>query len=307
LSDKPTGSDKPINIGGQAVIEGVMMRAPGSFAIAVRRKDGEIAVRRQKITIDHNRLFKKPIFRGMVGLYDALVLGIKAINFSAEHSGDADEKITKKESFFGLLLGLILGVFLFVFAPLWITEFLKRFFSLIEKSFFIYNAVDGVIRVIFFLVYIIIISRMKDIQRVFEYHGAEHKSIFTYEAGLPLTVENAKGMSRFHPRCGTSFLLIVMIVAIIIFSLIPKDSAFIIKLSSRVVLLPLIAGVSYEMLKLSARFKNNFFVKILIVPGLWLQRLTTREPDEKELEVAIASIKVALSEEEERLDNLQYV
>jgi uncharacterized protein YqhQ len=297
----------PSNIGGQAVIEGVMMRAPGSFAIAVRRKDGAIAVRRQKIGIDHSKLFKKPIFRGMVGLYDALVLGVKALNFSAEQSGGEDEKITKKESFFGLLLGLVLGVALFVFAPLWITEFLKRFFPIIEESFLIYNAVDGVIRVIFFLAYIILISRMKDIQRVFEYHGAEHKSIFTYEAGLPLTVENAKKMSRFHPRCGTSFLLIVMIVAIIIFSLIPKDSAFIIKLSSRIVLLPLIAGVSYEILKLSARFKNNIFVKLLIAPGLWLQRLTTREPDDSELEVAIASINVALSKEDEKLEELIYV
>ncbi|MDR2105740.1 MAG: DUF1385 domain-containing protein [Deferribacteraceae bacterium] len=295
------------NIGGQAVIEGVMMRAPGSFAIAVRRKDGAIAVRRQKIGIDHSKLFKKPIFRGMVGLYDALILGIKALNFSAEQSGGEDEKITKKESFFGLILGLLLGVLLFIFAPLWITELLKKILPVIEESFLAYNAVDGVIRVIFFLAYIIIISRMKDIQRVFEYHGAEHKSIFTYEAGLDLTVENARGMSRFHPRCGTSFLLIVMIVAIIIFSLIPKDSAFIIKLSSRIVLLPLIAGLSYEVLKLSARFNNNKLVKLLTAPGLCLQRLTTREPDDEELEVAIASINVALSKDEDRLDNLIYV
>jgi uncharacterized protein YqhQ len=300
-------TENKINIGGQAVIEGVMMRAPGSFAIAVRRQDGEIAVRRQPIAIDHSKLFKKPIFRGMVGLYDALVLGIKALNFSAEHSGSEDEKITKKESFLGLALGLLLGLAIFVFAPLWITEFLKRFFPVIKDSFLVFNAVDGVIRVIFFLAYIVIISRMKDIRRVFEYHGAEHKSIFAYEAGLALTVENAKGMSRFHPRCGTSFLLIVMIVAIIIFSMIPKDSAFIIKLSSRIVLLPLIAGLSYEALKLSAKFKDNFIVKILITPGLWLQRLTTREPDEKELEVAIASINVALSKQDERLDKLLYV
>ena len=157
------------------------------------------------------------------------------------------------------------------------------------------------------MAYIFIISRFKDIKRVFQYHGAEHKSIFAYEQGLELNVENARKMSRFHPRCGTSFLLIVMIVAIMVFSMIPKESAFFIKLGSRVFLLPVIAGISYEILKLSGKYSDNSLVKILIAPGLWLQRLTTREPDDSQLEVAIVSIKAALADEEINLDGVKYV
>ncbi|MDR2884560.1 MAG: DUF1385 domain-containing protein [Deferribacteraceae bacterium] len=299
--------NKCLNIGGQAVIEGVMMRAPGQLAIAVRTPDNGIVIRKEPIKIDHSKLFKLPFFRGMVGLYDALVLGVKALNFSAQHSGNEDEVLSKKETFLSLALGLGLGLLLFVFLPLWLTNLLKYVFPLIEQSFLLFNAVDGVIRVIFFLIYIVAISQMKDIKRVFEYHGAEHKSIFTYEAGLELTVENARKMSRLHPRCGTSFLLIVMLVAIVVFSMIPKDSDFIIKLGSRVVLLPIIAGISYEVLKLSGRYSGNSVVRILIAPGLWLQRLTTREPDDSQLEVAITSIKAALADENVEMDGVKYV
>jgi uncharacterized protein YqhQ len=296
------------NIGGQAVIEGVMMRAPGSFAIAVRKADGEIAVRRSDITIDHSKIFKKPFLRGLVGLYDSLVLGIKALNFSAEQADiEGDKPVTKKETAISIIVGLGLGIALFLFLPLWATNFMKRFFPLIEDSFLVFNGVDGIIRMFLFVLYIVAISRLKDIQRVFQYHGAEHKSIFTHEQGLPLTVENARGMSRFHPRCGTSFLLIVMLVSVVVFSLIPKDSAFVIKFGSRIVLLPIIAGVSYEVLKLSGRHFNNPLVKMLVAPGLWLQRLTTREPDEQQLEVAIASINVALSKGEDVVEGVRYV
>jgi uncharacterized protein YqhQ len=261
--------------------------------------------------IDHNKFFKKPIIRGLIGLYDALVLGISALNFSAEQFEDLSDNenkkgISKAETVVSIAIGLGAGILLFVFLPLWLTNFLKKFFPLIQESFLLFNAVDGVIRVIFFIAYIFIISRLKDIKRVFEYHGAEHKSIFTYESGLPLTVENARGMSRFHPRCGTSFLLIVMIVAILVFTLIPKDAHFMVKLLSRIVLLPVIAGISFELLKLSGKFRNNIIVHILIAPGLWLQRLTTREPDDSQIEVAIASINVALSGEDEKVNGLEY-
>ena len=296
------------NIGGQAVIEGVMMRAPGNLAIAVRKGDGTIVVRREKIKIDHSALFKKPFIRGLVGLYDSLVLGIKALNFSAEQADiEGDKPVTKKETILSIILGLGLGIGLFLFLPLLATNLMKNVFPLIEDSFLVFNAVDGVIRMFLFVLYIFIISRFKDIQRVFQYHGAEHKAIFTHEAGLDLTVENSRKMSRFHPRCGTSFLLIVMLVSIVVFSLIPKDSAFIIKFASRIVFLPLIAGISYEILKLSGRHFHNPLIKMLIAPGLWLQKLTTREPDDTQLEVAIASIKVALAQEDEEEEGLIYV
>lgn len=297
-----------VNIGGQAVIEGVMMRAPESFVIAVRRPDKKIVVKKSEIGIDKKPLFKKPFFRGLVGLYDALVLGIKALNFSAFHAmGEGSEKVSKKEIFLGMALGLGLGILLFVFLPLLITDLLKYIFSLIGESFLVFNAVDGVIRVVFFLAYIYFISFLKDVRRVFEYHGAEHKAIFTYENGLDLTVENARKMGRLHPRCGTSFLLIVMVVSIFVFSLVPKDSHFLIKFLSRIVLMPVIAGVSYEILKLSSKYKDNFFVNMLIKPGLWLQKITTREPDDEQLEVALVSIKEALNNSAEPDKDIVYV
>ncbi len=306
MSDK-----KCVAIGGQAVIEGVMMRAPNKFVIAVRKPDGNIIVKKDDIKIDSKPLFKKPIFRGLIALYDSVVLGMKALNFSAEHGMPEEEKESNSQSKFQTYLGMILGIGLaiglFLYLPLFLTELLKNVAPIIEKSFLMFNFVDGVIRVIFFVIYIFIISKMKDIARVFAYHGAEHKSIYAYEEGLDLTVENARKMSRFHPRCGTSFLLIVMIVAIIVFSLIPKDSHFIIKFGSRIVLLPVIAGLSYEILKLSSKYQNSIIVKSLIAPGLWLQRLTTREPDDKMLEVAILSIKEALNQNnDENKDGIEY-
>lgn len=289
-------------VGGQAVIEGVMMRAPNKLVVAVRKPDGGIIVKKDDVRLDSKPLFKKPVIRGLIALYDSLVLGIRALNFSAEHAmPDVDKKDgkgSKLETYISMILGIGLGVVLFIYLPLFLTDALKRFVPVIESSFLVFNLADGVIRVIFFLVYIFAISRMKDIARVFGYHGAEHKAIYTYEKGLDLTVENARSMSRLHPRCGTSFLLIVMIVAILVFSLIPKDSHFIIKFGSRIALLPIIAGISYEALKLSGRHADNPIVRFLITPGLWLQKLTTREPDDKMLEVALLSIKEALGKED---------
>ncbi len=285
------------DVGGQAVIEGVMMRAPEKFVIAVRNPDNQIVVQRKNVTIDNKGIFKKPFIRGLVALYNALILGVQALNFSAYHAmGEGDEKMSKKEIFLSMFLGLGLGIVLFIFLPLLITDLLKYVLPIVERSFLAFNAVDGVIRVIFFLIYIYAISFFKDIKRVFEYHGAEHKSIFTYEAGEQLTVENARTKSRFHPRCGTSFLLIVMIVSIFVFSIIPKDSHFVIKFASRLVFIPVIAGISYEILKLSSRNQSNPLMKFLIIPGLWLQKITTKEPDDGQLEVALVSLKEALGE-----------
>ena len=307
-------SEEKKNIGGQAVIEGVMMCAPNKFVIAVRQPDGTIAVKRDDIKLDSNKILKKPIIRGLIGLYDALVLGIKALNFSAEKAMpeefEKNGKASKMETFFSIFLGIALGILLFLYLPLQITELSKKLFPIVEHSFLVFNLVDGVLRIIFFVIYLLIISQMKDIKRVFSYHGAEHKCIYAYEAGKELTVENARCMSRFHPRCGTSFLLIVLIVSIFVFSLIPKDSHFLIKFGSRIIFMPLIAGISYEILKLSGKHAGNVIVKILIAPGLWLQKITTREPDDAMLEVAMVSIKEALRKDDDETyvkpENVEY-
>lgn len=292
-----------INVGGQAVIEGVMMRAPRSVAIAVRRPNGEIIVRRELVAPLSERfpIVKLPIIRGAVALFQSLIIGIKALNFSAneamaeeeKEAGKASEELSSWAMAGTMATAFGFGIGLFFVLPLYATKWLTQL-SLISDHNIVFNLVDGVIRVIVFLLYIWTISRMEDIRRVFQYHGAEHKSIFAYEAGEELTVENVRRYSRLHPRCGTSFLLIVMLVSIAVFSLIPKLWPFYLKAGSRVVLLPLIAGISYEFLKWSAKHDSHPLVKLIITPGLALQRLTTGEPDEAQLEVAIRSLNEAL-------------
>lgn len=286
------------NIGGQAVIEGVMMRAPERFVIAVRKSENEIVLKKEDVKIDRNKFFKKPLIRGLIALYDSLILGIRALNFSAYHStGEGEEHMSKTATFFSMVTGIGLGLLLFIYLPLQITELLKHVMPSLKTSSLLYNGVDGVVRVIFFVVYVWAISFLKDIKRVFEYHGAEHKAIYTYEEGLDLTIENARNMSRFHPRCGTSFLIILMLVCILTFSLIPNDAHFLIKLGSRLVFIPVIAGVSYEILKFSGKHHKHPIMKILIAPGIALQRITTKEPDDSQLEVALISIRAALDME----------
>jgi len=291
-----------INIGGQAVLEGVMMRAPRSLAIAVRRPDGEISVKSEMVVPLSERfpIVKLPIVRGAVALFSSLIIGIQALNFSANEAlveGESEGKEKEKEELSSWAIGGTMalafgfGILLFFIMPLYLTKLLV---PVIGGSNIIFNLVDGAIRVAVFLLYIIGISRMPDIQRVFQYHGAEHKSIFTFEAGEELIVENVRKYSCLHPRCGTSFLLIVMLVSILIFSLIPKLWPFYLKGGARIVLLPVIAGVSYEILKWTAKHDGHALVKLVISPGLALQRLTTREPDDRQIEVAIRSMKVAL-------------
>jgi uncharacterized protein YqhQ len=290
-----------INIGGQAVIEGVMMRAPRSMAIAVRRPSGEIVVRRDMVVPLSERfpVVKLPIVRGAVALFSSLITGIKALNFSAnealaEEDGNENNSELSSWAMAGTMaIAFGFGILLFFILPLYATKLLTQM-AIISDNNIVFNLVDGVIRVAVFLLYIWSISMMKDIQRVFQYHGAEHKSIFAFEAGEELTVANVRSYSRLHPRCGTSFLLIVMLVSIVIFSLIPKLWPFYMKAGARVILLPLIAGVSYEFLKWSARNDHSPLVKMIIAPGLALQRLTTREPDDSQLEVAIRSMQEAL-------------
>lgn len=285
-----------INIGGQAVIEGVLMRAPRSMAIAVRRPDGEIVVKRDHMVPLSERfpIVKLPLVRGAVALFSSLVIGIKALSFSANAAlaeGEKEEELTPLAMGGTMAAALLFGILLFFVLPLYLTKLLVPF---IGDSNLVFNLVDGLIRVLVFLLYVFSISRMKDIQRVFQYHGAEHKAIFAFESGETLSVENVKRHSRLHPRCGTSFLLIVMLVSILVFSLIPKLWPFYLKAVARIVLLPLIAGASYELLKWSARHEQSPLVRFLIVPGLALQKLTTREPDDDQLEVAIRSMEEAI-------------
>jgi len=285
-----------INIGGQAVLEGVMMRAPRSMAVAVRRPSGEISVKKEEVVPLSEKFppVKLPIIRGAVALFSSLAIGLRALNFSANEAmaeGEEKEEMSSLAMGGTMAVAFGFGIVLFFLMPLYLTKLLV---PVIGPSNIIFNVVDGIIRVAVFLVYIWSISRMGDIQRVFEYHGAEHKCIFAFEAGDPLVVENVKKYSRLHPRCGTSFLLIVMLVSIGVFSLIPKAWPFYLKGGSRIVLLPLIAGLSYEVLKWSAMNDSNPFVRMLVAPGLALQRLTTREPDEQQIEVAIRSMEEAL-------------
>jgi len=285
-------------IGGQAVIEGVMMRSLTGYSVAVRQPDGGVAIRKDKlVSITQKYPFLKiPVLRGSVVLVQSLVLGIRALNYSASVSSageDGEPEMSNWAILGSMLMALVLGIGLFILAPLGLTNLIRHYLWP-EMGNFAYNAIDGVIRGVFFFVYIASISMMEEIRRVFQYHGAEHKTVYTFEANEDLTVENARTKSTLHPRCGTSFLLFVMAISIVVFSLVPSTAHFAIKFGARVVLLPLIAGLAYEVIRFSARHLTNPVCKLLITPGLWLQRITTKEPDDKQLEIAIVALKEAL-------------
>lgn len=306
------------SIGGQALIEGVMMRGPKEYSMAVRKPDGEIIVEKKPINsiIKKIMFFKIPILRGVVAFFESMFVGMQALMFSADfydieeeeevkskkekkkkEEKSKEEKNNEKESdwmktaaiWLSVFLGVGFSIVLFMLLP----AFLAGLFFNNETNRIAFNVTEAIVRIVLFFGYLLLVSRMKDIQRVFEYHGAEHKVIFTYEAGEELTVENAKKQPRLHPRCGTNFLFIVMIISIIVFSLVSSDKLWIVILQ-RLILLPVVAGVSYEILKFMGRSKSKI-VCILTKPGLWLQLLTTREPDESQLEVAIASLEAVLT------------
>jgi uncharacterized protein YqhQ len=287
------------NIGGQAVIEGVMMKGRKGWTVAVRGPQGDIHVKKERLT-EFPKILQLPVIRGFIALFHALFLGIKAIEFSANKAYEEESGENLSPLTLALTIGfsLILGIGLFILLPLYLTKLLGIIFAAVDRSSFYFNLVDGVIRVLVFLLYIIAVGMWKDMRRIFEYHGAEHKVIHAYESGKGLTIENIKGNSPLHPRCGTSFLLIVMVVSIFTFSFIPQEWSFLYKFLSRVVLIPFIAGLSYEFLKLSARMKQNTVMHLLILPGLFLQRLTTREPDEAQIEVALRALEEVLIIEE---------
>lgn len=278
--------EKPI-VGGQAVIEGVMMRGFGKVATAVREPDGRInvQVRRVSSIADRYPVLKLPFLRGSVTLVESLVLGIRSLSFSAQAAGEEDEQISDSELAASIILALIVACGLFIAIPTFAAKFLRE---LTDDPFF-FNLAEGFLRLGIFVAYIFAISRLKDIQRVFQYHGAEHKTIFCYEADLPLTVENARKFPRLHPRCGTAFLLVVMVVSVFVFAFLGWPELWL-RILSRIILLPVVAGIAYEIIRFAGR-STNPLVRVAILPGLWLQYLTTREPDDSMLEVAIASLE----------------
>lgn len=287
--------NKKPNVGGQAVIEGVMMRGKTHVAVAVRQPDGEISVDVRPVNSISDRypILKKPFLRGVVSLVESLVMGMKALAYSAQVSGDEDEKLDSKEMALTIAVSAGLAILLFIVIPTWSMRFLTG----ITQDHMALNLAEGVLRMAIFLVYIAAISSMNDIQRVFQYHGAEHKTIYTYEAGLPLKVENVRPFSTLHPRCGTNFLMIVMLISMFIFTFLGWPS-LLERIASRIILMPVIAGVSYELIRYAGAHTDNPLVRIAITPGLLLQKLTTRQPDDSQIEVAIASLKAVVPPED---------
>lgn len=278
-----------LTVGGQAVMEGVMMRSMDKYAIAVRQPDKKIKVKKIKIKKNKKKIADIPIIRGCIRFVETMAIGIEALSYSASVSqGDEDESLSVLELVFTIAASIGVTVLLFYVAPLVLT----RLFT--QGSGFIFNLIDGIFRLLIFLGYLLLISLMPDIRRIFQYHGAEHKTVHCYEHKEKLTVKNVKKFSNLHPRCGTSFLLIVFVLSILFFTLVQVDGLFP-KLGIRLLMLPLIAGVSYELLKLSGKYADNSLMKIIIAPGLFLQRFTTRTPDDDMIEVAIKSLKAALS------------
>ncbi|MFR4986454.1 MAG: DUF1385 domain-containing protein [Lachnospirales bacterium] len=302
------------SIGGQAVIEGVMMRGKSVYCMAVRNVNTkEISIEKDKVKSlgNKSKILKMPFIRGIASFIDSLVLGMKIIMKSATLSGIDQEEESEKKSkldiwlenkfgekltdyiiYFSVFISIILSIVIFMVLPVWISSFIARFFSISLSGI---GVIEGLVRILIFLGYILLISKMKDVQRLFKYHGAEHKTINCFESGDELTIENVKKHTRLHKRCGTSFLIIVMIVSMIVFMFLRTDNVTI-RVLSRVILVPLIAGISYEIIKLAGRC-DNIFVKIISAPGMALQKVTTKEPEDDMIETAILSLKGVLEEE----------
>ena len=299
---------KKPSIGGQAVLEGVMLRSPKYYATSVRTEKGKIVTQLKKIK-KRPKWMKLPFIRGIVNLIDMLIIGIKTLNWSANQiSDEPEEKLSQGQIIVTLLIAIGFAILLFMALP----YFLSSLTGVIEESSpILFNVIDGIIKVIIFLAYLYIISYMKDIRRVFEYHGAEHKVVYCYENGKKLTLQNIKKYSTKHPRCGTSFLFIVIIISIFVFTLIPPIvialyPSFItlnfwirrlILFAIRVPFIFPIASISYELLKLSDKYQTNHIIKAISLPGILLQYITTKEPDNKQIEVAVNSMNLLLKKE----------
>ena len=271
-----------------------MMKGPTRIATAVREPSGNIAVRVEPVHSlgDRFPLLKKPLLRGVIALGEALVYGIRALSFSAQAAGEEGEELSSKEIALTMLAAFGLAVLLFVVLPTYATKFIQ---SVVSEPYLL-NLFEGVLRLTIFFTYVGVISSLSDIRRVFQYHGAEHKTIYAYEAGIPLEIESIRKYSRLHPRCGTNFLLIVMVVSIFMFAFLGWPDLWL-RILSRVVLLPLVAGISYEIIRFAGSCDNPL-VAMLMKPGLWLQYMTTREPSDDQIEVAIRALEAVRPVEE---------
>jgi uncharacterized protein YqhQ len=296
-----------ILVGGQAVLEGVMMRAPHSYCVAVRKADGRLVTEEKPLhrMSEKYPIFRLPVFRGVGTLVQAMTLGVNALQFSANAALDEGElKDGKKpvEISSGAMTATLVGnllffVALYKFVPLLLATQLGRMVPSLSGRFAT-NMMDGGIRIAIFLLFLFALSRFKDIRRVFQYHGAEHKVVFNYESGRPVTVENAQKFVTFHPRCGTSFMLVMLVIAMIIYALIPVDG-FWIKFAARLAMLPVIIGLSYEIIRFAAK-RQGTLMGLLSAPGLWLQRITTQPPDDSQAAVAIHALQGAMELEQKQ-------
>ena len=302
-----------ILVGGQAVIEGVMMRVPGAYSTAVRDPDGNIKIKRNKFTsiTEKSSFWSKPIFRGMASLYEAMKMGMSTLQWSADITypeDNQDSMWSKSLDFLTTLFSISLAIFMFMVLPMWLTTKLLT----IEKEALWFNLSSGVFRITFFIVYLFLISKISDISRLFQYHGAEHKVVYNFESGENLSIKNAQSFPTQHPRCGTSFMFIVLISAIFVFALVDTIVMYFfgtISLSIRLLfplpLIPLVSGVGYELIKITS--KSNLFVfRVLKAPGIFLQNITTKQPDDKMIEVSITALKDAFGNEYDRFIGKKY-
>ena len=305
---KPT-----ILVGGQAVIEGVMMRVPGAYATAVRDPKGKIHIDRKKFRSlsEKSQVWRQPILRGMAGLYESMKMGMETLQWSADIAipDEKDKPKNKFADFFSSLIAISLAVSLFMIAPMWLTTKALD----VEKEAFAFNLISGAFRISFFILYLFLISRMSDVKRLFQYHGAEHRVVYNFESGKDINVRNSQSFSTQHPRCGTSFMFIVLLSAIIVFSILDTiiikftgDINLFSRLAFHLPMMPLVAGISYELIKISSR-NNNLFFRVLRKPGLWLQNITTRQPDDEMVKVAISALETAFGDKLKTMSGKQYV
>ena len=306
---KPT-----ILVGGQAVIEGVMMRVPGAYATAVRDPEGKVHVDRHdfKSITERSNLWNKPIFRGMAGLFEAMKMGMATLNWSADIAmpEEKDKKPNPIMEFLSTVFAIGLAITLFMIAPMWITTTLLD----VEREAVAFNMVSGGFRITFFIIYLLLISLMKDVKRLFQYHGAEHRVVYNFESGKDVDVSNAQSFPTQHPRCGTSFMFIVLLSAIIVFSVIDTIIMSItghislpMRLMVHLPMIPLVAGVSYEVIKITARKGDSLIFRMLRAPGLWLQNITTKQPEDDMIEVAITALKEAFGDDYDEMTGKEYV
>lgn len=303
-------------VGGQAVMEGVMMRSKNFIAIAVRKKDNSIKIKDfpfQSIIQKHKWL-NIPILRGVIGMIEMMIVGFKALNFSSDEFEIDENDVAKADSgkkpnpvldvifvIGNLVVSFGFALLLFKFIPLYLTEAINKVSPELANNYILYNLVDGVLKLLIFSLYIYLISLSKTIKRVFQYHGAEHKAVFNYEHKTGLTVANSQAESRYHPRCGTSFVVFVFLISVVLYTFLPRDPDFIAQFFKRIIWLPLVVGVSYEVLKFSANHMNSWWVKLFTAPGMAFQGLTTKEPDDSQVEVAIAALQRTLDLEAEQI------